>query len=101
MYIALFILLYRYADRAKQIVCKAVVNEDPNAKLIRELKAEVERLRELLRLESNTGQTLIFASNETAPTVPGLLNGLLLLLLLLFPVLFFNAPVTLKEKIWI
>ena len=48
---------FRYADRAKQIVCKAVVNEDPNAKLIRELKAEVERLRELLRLESNAGKT--------------------------------------------
>ncbi|VDM76617.1 unnamed protein product [Strongylus vulgaris] len=30
----------RYADRAKQIVCQAVVNEDPNAKLIRELKEE-------------------------------------------------------------
>jgi len=41
----------RYADRAKQIVCKAVVNEDPNARLIHDLKAEVERLRELLRLE--------------------------------------------------
>ena len=50
-------LLCRYADRAKQIVCKAVVNEDPNARLIRELKAEVERLRELLRLESNSGKT--------------------------------------------
>ena len=32
-------------------MCKAVVNEDPNARLIRELKEEVERLRELLRLE--------------------------------------------------
>ena len=52
-------MLFRYADRAKQIVCKAVVNEDPNARLIRDLKAEVERLRELLRLESNAGQTLI------------------------------------------
>ena len=41
----------RYADRAKQIMCKAVVNEDPNAKLIRELKDEVHRLRELLRVE--------------------------------------------------
>ena len=41
----------RYADRAKQIVCKAIINEDPNAKLIRELKDEVGRLRELLRLE--------------------------------------------------
>jgi kinesin family protein 1 len=29
----------RYADRAKQIKNKAVVNEDPNAKMIRELKA--------------------------------------------------------------
>eukprot|EP00912_Choanoflagellata_sp_UC4_P002444 UC4_evm1s1546 len=35
----------RYADRAKQIVNHAVVNEDPNAKLIRELKEELERLR--------------------------------------------------------
>jgi len=52
----MFILLVcRYADRAKQIVCKAVVNEDPNARLIRELKAEVDRLRELLRLESHSG----------------------------------------------
>ncbi len=44
-------LCRRYADRAKQIVCKAVVNEDANAKLIRELKEEVQRLRELLRME--------------------------------------------------
>lgn len=41
----------RYADRAKQIVCKAVVNEDANAKLIRELKEEIQKLRELLRAE--------------------------------------------------
>lgn len=26
-------MFIRYADRAKQIVCKAVVNEDPNAKV--------------------------------------------------------------------
>jgi hypothetical protein len=30
----------RYADAAKKIVTRAVVNEDPNAKLIRELKVE-------------------------------------------------------------
>uniref|UniRef100_H2YU67 Kinesin-like protein unc-104 n=1 Tax=Ciona savignyi TaxID=51511 RepID=H2YU67_CIOSA len=41
----------RYADRAKQIRCNAVVNEDPNARLIRELKEEVERLRQVLRAE--------------------------------------------------
>lgn len=43
--------LCRYADRAKQIVCKAIVNEDANAKLIRELKEEIQKLRELLKQE--------------------------------------------------
>nr|XP_033814588.1 kinesin-like protein KIF1A isoform X3 [Geotrypetes seraphini] len=38
----------RYADRAKQIRCNAVINEDPNNRLIRELKDEVARLRDLL-----------------------------------------------------
>ncbi|XP_042650520.1 kinesin-like protein KIF1A isoform X28 [Tyto alba] len=38
----------RYADRAKQIRCNAIINEDPNNKLIRELKDEVARLRDLL-----------------------------------------------------
>ena len=46
-----FFPYYRYADRAKQIVCKAVVNEDANAKLIRELKEEIMRLRDLLKAE--------------------------------------------------
>lgn len=44
-------LVLRYADRAKQIMCKAIVNEDPNAKLIRELKEEVSRLKEILSSE--------------------------------------------------
>ncbi|XP_042564810.1 kinesin-like protein KIF1A isoform X14 [Clupea harengus] len=38
----------RYADRAKQIQCNAVINEDPNNRLVRELKEEVGRLRDLL-----------------------------------------------------
>nr|XP_046156953.1 kinesin-like protein KIF1A isoform X6 [Oncorhynchus gorbuscha] len=38
----------RYADRAKQIRCNAVINEDPNNRLVRELKEEVCRLRDLL-----------------------------------------------------
>ena len=46
-----FFSFFRYADRAKQIVCKAVVNEDANAKLIRELKEEINRLRDLLKAE--------------------------------------------------
>ncbi|KAE8976324.1 Kinesin-like protein [Phytophthora rubi] len=35
----------RYADRAKQIKNKAIVNEDPNQILIRQLKEELEMLR--------------------------------------------------------
>ena len=35
----------RYADRAKQIVNNAIVNEDPNQKMIRELREELELLR--------------------------------------------------------
>jgi kinesin family protein 13 len=38
----------RYADRAKRIVNHAVINEDPNAKIIRELREEVESLRRML-----------------------------------------------------
>ncbi|XP_069036060.1 kinesin-like protein KIF13B isoform X2 [Lepisosteus oculatus] len=38
----------RYADRAKSIVNHAVINEDPNARIIRELREEVEKLREQL-----------------------------------------------------
>jgi Kinesin motor domain/Kinesin-associated len=39
----------RYADQAKKIKNKAVVNEDPNAKLVRELKEELEMLRGTLK----------------------------------------------------
>jgi kinesin family protein 13 len=49
----------RYADRAKRITNHAVVNEDPNARLIRELKAEVERLKNML------------SKNQTANIGPG------------------------------
>lgn len=38
----------RYADQAKKIKTKAVVNEDPNAKVMRELKDEVEALKQAL-----------------------------------------------------
>uniref|UniRef100_A0A3Q1I9E8 Kinesin motor domain-containing protein n=1 Tax=Anabas testudineus TaxID=64144 RepID=A0A3Q1I9E8_ANATE len=63
----------RYADRAKQIRCNAVINEDPNAKLIRELKDEVERLRNLLF--SQGLQELLFNNNGpsgVAGVVPSL-----------------------------
>ncbi|CAH7689696.1 hypothetical protein PPACK8108_LOCUS24812 [Phakopsora pachyrhizi] len=44
----------RYADQAKKIKNKAVVNEDPNAKLIRELKEELLTLRS--RISGNSGE---------------------------------------------
>ena len=40
----------RYADRAKRIVNHAVVNEDPNARIIRELRHEVETLHKELEV---------------------------------------------------
>uniref|UniRef100_G1TN31 Kinesin family member 1C n=1 Tax=Oryctolagus cuniculus TaxID=9986 RepID=G1TN31_RABIT len=75
----------RYADRTKQIRCNAVINEDPNARLIRELQEEVARLRELLMAqglsasalggglkaeEGSPGGALAAVSSPTAPASP-------------------------------
>ena len=46
-------LFHRYANRAKNIINKPTVNEDPNVKLIRELRAEIERLRHSIGDTSN------------------------------------------------
>ncbi|XP_074924760.1 kinesin-like protein KIF1A isoform X5 [Chelonoidis abingdonii] len=62
----------RYADRAKQIRCNAVINEDPNNKLIRELKDEVARLRDLL-YSQGLGDII---DTNTAPGQPKLTNAL-------------------------
>ena len=62
-------VICRYADRAKQIVCKAVVNEDANGKLIRELKEEINRLRDLLKaegIEVGEGKHFFLLSDATA-----------------------------------
>ncbi|KAF3424428.1 hypothetical protein E2986_04046 [Frieseomelitta varia] len=53
----------RYADRAKRIVNHAVVNEDPNARIIRELRQEVETLKEMLL--HATGQGSIVGQQRT------------------------------------
>jgi hypothetical protein len=37
------------ADRAKQIKCNAVVNEDPKDKLIRQLQDEINELKEKMK----------------------------------------------------
>uniref|UniRef100_A0A4X1UVS3 Kinesin motor domain-containing protein n=1 Tax=Sus scrofa TaxID=9823 RepID=A0A4X1UVS3_PIG len=63
----------RYADRTKQIRCNAVINEDPNARLIRELQEEVARLRELLvaqGLSGSPGGALPAVSSPPAPASP-------------------------------
>jgi len=45
----------RYADRAKQIKNKAIVNEDPNEKLIRGLREELELMRKQLEESKAAG----------------------------------------------
>uniref|UniRef100_UPI000180AFDB kinesin-like protein KIF28P n=1 Tax=Ciona intestinalis TaxID=7719 RepID=UPI000180AFDB len=48
----------RFADRAKSIKTKAVVNESPTDKLIREMKGEIKRLQDLLKNQDG-GQVII------------------------------------------
>lgn len=45
----------RYANQAKAIKCKAIVNESPTDKLIRELMEENKKLREILQEQQNDG----------------------------------------------
>jgi kinesin family member 1 len=60
----------RYADQAKKIKNKAVVNEDPNAKLVRELKEELEMLR--ARVAGGAGGGIVGGGIESTydPSVP-------------------------------
>ncbi|KAH0626035.1 hypothetical protein JD844_000734 [Phrynosoma platyrhinos] len=62
----------RYADRTKQIRCNAVINEDPNARLIRELKEEVARLRELLSAQGLSATTFTGTKTGDPGGGPGL-----------------------------
>jgi len=54
----------KYADRAKQIKNKAVVNEDPQDKLIRELKAENDRLKKELAAAGGPAQVEVAKDEE-------------------------------------
>ncbi|CAK9813424.1 Kinesin-like protein KIF16B [Anthophora quadrimaculata] len=59
----------RFAQRAQSVVNRPVVNEDPVARIIRELRAEVARLK-LLLLEKNipsNGRTLCCCQNNHSP----------------------------------
>lgn len=57
----------RYADRAKRIINHAVVNEDPNARIIRELRAEVDALKEMLKHATVSKKRLILRKRSFGP----------------------------------
>ncbi|KAJ2944678.1 hypothetical protein O0L34_g4034 [Tuta absoluta] len=46
----------RYANRAKNIINKPTINEDPNVKLIRELREEIEKLRAQIHTDTDAIQ---------------------------------------------
>ncbi|ELT98872.1 hypothetical protein CAPTEDRAFT_195907 [Capitella teleta] len=54
----------RYANRAKSIVNKPTVNEDPNVKLIRELREEIQSLKSMLSV-----RVVYSSGNEVTPKV--------------------------------
>lgn len=49
----------RYADTAKRIQTFAVVNEDANARMIRDLRTEVEQLRKMLSQNGMEGVAMV------------------------------------------
>lgn len=55
-----------YANRTKNIVCKAVVNEDANAKLIREMREEIERLKSILQSQGINYESARPSPNDAA-----------------------------------
>lgn len=60
----------RYADSAKRIVNHAVVNEDPNAKIIRELRTEVDTLKQqLVAAEVNSKYDKVWLDNMKSSKV--------------------------------
>lgn len=60
----------RYADSAKRIVNHAVVNEDPNAKIIRELRTEVDTLKQqLVAAEVNSKYDEVWLDNMKSSKV--------------------------------
>lgn len=48
----------RYANRAKNIINKPTINEDPNVKLIRELRDEISKLKALMFNEHRSDDML-------------------------------------------
>lgn len=52
----------RYANRAKNIINKPTINEDPNVKLIRELRDEINKLKSMLSGDIVSSRLVYFIS---------------------------------------
>ena len=78
----------RYADRAKRIVNHAVVNEDPNARIIRELREEVDMLKKMLDEAQVSFLFLIMAHEHMTVWTLYYLNKLVLRRLIYFTIVF-------------
>lgn len=50
----------RYANRAKNIINKPTINEDHNVKLIRELRAEINKLKVMLGSDGDVRSIIYF-----------------------------------------
>ncbi|XP_037087003.1 uncharacterized protein LOC119107604 [Pollicipes pollicipes] len=57
----------RFADRARAIVNRPVVNEEPGSRVVMELRAEVNRLRSLLALNKMEGSSVQTVGDVPAP----------------------------------
>ncbi|CAG7725010.1 unnamed protein product [Allacma fusca] len=54
----------RYANRAKNIINKPTINEDPNVKLIRDLRAEINKLKSMLGTSSDSSDSVLVELHE-------------------------------------
>ena len=53
-----------FADSAKRVKNKAVINEDPNVKLIKDLKREIENLRKFIHINQLQGDDSFLKEHE-------------------------------------
>ena len=53
-----------FADSAKRVKNRAVVNEDPNVKLIKDLKSEIDNLRKFIHINQLQGDDSFLKEHE-------------------------------------
>ena len=53
-----------FADSAKRVKNRAVINEDPNVKLIKDLKSEIENLRKFIHINQLQGGDRFLKEHE-------------------------------------